>query len=297
VIGGTESEFLLDRAAMRRGFTRAAAHGESSCAVSLQRLNAELLERLQYFDLTPDWVLDLGAGGGSASLKLRERYRSAQVVAVDFALSMLQNVPRSWWPRTRFHRVAGDAMHLPLANRSVDLVYSNLLLPFCDRPDRVFQEIARVLKPGGLLVFATLGPETLKELRAAWQSVDSGAHVSAFPNLPQLGDALTHGGLVEPVMDTEQHQLHYCDVRALMRELKHGGAQNSLRARSRGLTGRRRLGAMIDAYESLRTPEGIPATYEVIFGAAFAGAPDARSSDDNRSEIAIPVSSLKRHVR
>jgi malonyl-CoA O-methyltransferase len=292
----TEAEFSLDRKALLRGFAKAAARSESSTR-SLERLNAELLERLQYFELEPRHVLDLGAGVGSASLKLRERYPGAQVLAVDFALAMLEKAPRSWWPRTRFHRVAADATRLPFSDGRFDLVYSNLLLPFCDRPHLVFREIARVLREGGLLVFATLGPETLKELRSAWASVDDGAHVSVFPGLPQLGDALMHSGLREPVMDTEQHQLHYRDVRALMRELKDSGAQNSVGTRFHGLTGRGRLRAMVEAYEAVRTPSGIPATFEVIFGAAFASAPGVQGAHQGGTEVGVPLANLKNPFR
>lgn len=292
----TSDAFSLDHKALIRSFARAAAHGASS-RTSLQRLNAELIERLHYFALKPDCVVDLGAGTCGASLQLRDLYRRAQVVAVDFTPAMLECAPRSWWPRSRFHRVAADATQLPFAARTVDLVYSNLLLPFCDRPDRAFREIARVLKAGGLFVFSTLGPETLKELRQAWASVDHGAHVSLFPNLPQLGNALMHSGLAEPVMDTEQHLIHYSEVPTLVRELKQDGAQNAVSTRTRGLTGRARWAAMIKAYESARTPAGIPATYEVIFGAAFAGTPIESRVEPQGTDIAIPIGSIRKPVR
>lgn len=285
----------LDRNALRRGFARAAAH-PGAFASGLQRLNAELLERLQYFALTPHYILDLGAGTGSASLALRERYRGAQIMAVDFALSRLANTPSSWWPRGRFHRVAADAAQLPFANQSIDLVYCNLLLPSCDRPDEVFREVSRVLKAGGLFVFSTLGPDTLNELRTAWTHADQGAHVHQFPNLPTLGEALMHSGLIEPVMDTELHALHYPDVRSLLRELHASGAHNAISSRSRALTGGRRLLRMIESYESRRDGAGITATFEVIFGAAFAAGTPARPVEEGR-DVAIPITSIRKHVR
>jgi malonyl-CoA O-methyltransferase len=291
-----DSAFELDRHAVRHGFARATAHPEAF-ASSLQRLNTELLERLQYFALRPEYILDLGAGTGSASLKLRERYRGAQVIAVDFALPRLIKTPSSWWPRGRFHRVAADATLLPLANRSIDLVYSNLLLPFCDRPDEVFREVARVLKEGGLFVFSSLGPDTLKELRAAWAQADDGAHVNQFPNLPALGDALMHSGLIEPVMDTEQHPLHFPDVRSLLRELKGSGTRNAIRSRAGALTGGGRLLRMIESYESRRGSDGIPATFEVIFGAAFATGSRADPVAAGGGDVAIPVASIRKHIR
>ena len=140
---------------------------------------------------------------------------------------MLRASPRPGWPRRRFERVCADAYRLPLASRSVELIYSNLMLQWCDRPDLVFRELARVLKPGGVFVFSSFGPDTLHELRLAWESVDHGVHVSQFPDMPQLGAALMNAGLLEPVMDVERHQLQYQSVHALMRELQRIGARNA----------------------------------------------------------------------
>ena len=292
------SESSTDRKALVRTLNRTAAHYDPSLP-ALRQLNAELLERLRYFALDPRCILELGAAQCQAALELRRRFPNAQILALDLSLAMLQGAPRSWWPRARFHRVACDAARLPLREHSVDLVYSSLLLPSCNQPESVFRELTRVLKPGGLFLFATLGPGTLTELRRAWQSADDHEHVSLFPNLPQLGDALTQSGLVEPVMDVEEHSMHLPDVSALIRLLKQLGAQNAAGARGRGLTGRQRLQAMARAYESARTQAGLPATFEVIFGAAFAGVRVAGrgSSNSNPSEIAIPVPSLRTRSR
>jgi malonyl-CoA O-methyltransferase len=289
-------EFSLDRKAVARAFDRAAMHYDSALQ-PLQRLNAELLERVRFFSLEPQHVLDLGAGTCHGSLQLREYFPSAQLFSVDLSLPMLRAAPRGWWRRARFHRVVGDAVRLPVRDHSIDLVYSNLLLPFCDQPHRVFLEIARVLRPGGLFLFSSLGPDTLRELRAAWASVDAEVHVSEFPNLPQLGDALMHAGLIEPVMDTEQQRLYYPDVQALMRELKAAGAHNSIGSRRRALTGRGRLQAMAASYDCVRTPRGLPASFETIFGAAFAAARQADNEPAGSNEVAIPVSSLRKRVR
>jgi malonyl-CoA O-methyltransferase len=156
-----------------------------------------------------------------------------------------------------------------------------------------------VLKPGGVFVFSSFGPDTLKELRQAWGSVDLGVHVSQFPDMPQLGEALMHAGLSEPVMDVEQHCLPYPDAYALMRELKRIGARNAASARSRGLTGRARLQRMVAAYESQRTAAGLPATFEVIFGAAFGAAAKHGGRGDLQSpgEYAVPLAAVGRSRR
>jgi malonyl-CoA O-methyltransferase len=290
--------FSLDRRALARSFDRAGA-GYDAAAQLQQQVRAELLERLRYFALEPQCILDLGAGTCQASVALRRRFAHARVIALDIAPGMLKASPRPGWPRRRFERVCADACALPLASHSVELVYSNLMLQWCDRPDVVFRELARVLRPGGVFVFSSFGPDTLGELRLAWESVDHGVHVSQFPDMPQLGDALMHAGLIEPVMDVEQHRLLYPDVRALMQALKRIGARNAASQRFRGLTGRARLQRMIGAYELRRTAAGLPATFEVIFGAAFGAAIEQRGRGDSETpgEYAVPLAALGRSRR
>jgi len=299
-----DSEFSLDRRALARAFDRAAGSYDSSFA-PLQRMNDELLERLKYFSLDPQCILDLGAGPCSTTAQLRQRYPRAQVLAIDLSLAMLRRAQRSWWRPVRYQRIAAQAVQLPLRAQGVDLVYSNLLLPFCDRPRQLFLELARVLKDGGLFVFSSLGPDTLKELRQAWRSVDEYEHVSQFLDLPQLGAALMESGLIEPVMDIEHHSLSYPDTRALMHDLKRLGTQNAVGARFGGLTGRGRLDRMMRCYEGARLSTGLPATFEVIFGAAFAAGAGAGAAGGDepsetglpKGEIAFPVSALRKRTR
>jgi malonyl-CoA O-methyltransferase len=290
--------FALDRRALARSFNRAAA-GYDAAAQLQRRVRAELLDRLQYFALEPQCILDLGAGTCQAAVALRRRFARARVIALDIAPGMLRASPRPGWPRRRFERVCADAYALPLASHSLDLVYSNLMLQWCDRPELVFRELARVLKPGAVLMFSSFGPDTLKELRLAWESVDHGMHVSQFPDMPQLGAAMMHAGLVEPVMDVEPHRLLYPDVYALMRELKRIGARNAASGRSRGLTGRDRLQRMLAAYEQQRSAAGVPATFEVIFGAAFGPAAEAGGRGDAASAggYTVPLAALGRSRR
>jgi len=290
--------FSLDRRAGARSFDRAGAGYDAAAQLQL-RVRAELLERLRFFALEPQCILDLGAGTCQASVALRRRYARARVIALDIAPGMLAAAPRPGWPRRRFERVCADAYALPLTGRSVDLIFSNLMLQWCDRPDRVFRELARVLRPGGVFVFSSFGPDTLQELRLAWESVDHGVHVSQFPDMPQLGDALMRAGLIEPVMDVERHRLPYPDAYALMRELQSIGARNASSGRSRGLTGRARLQRMVAAYELQRTASGLPATFEVIFGAAFGAASETggRPDDASPGEYAVPLASLGRSRR
>jgi malonyl-CoA O-methyltransferase len=290
--------FELDRRALARSFDRAAPHYDAVATLQ-QEVRKELLSRLDFFALAPRWILDLGTGTGGGACGLRRRFPRARVLALDIAPGMLRAVPRRPWPwaSPRIERLCADACALPLADGCIELAFSNLMLQWCDRPEVVLRELARVLVPGGLLVFSTLGPSTLRELRAAWSAADSGVHVSEFPDLQALGAAAMHAGLEPPVLDTDTHLLHYADAAALMQALRRLGARNAARARSRGLTSPRRLQAMIRAYEPMRTPQGLPATYEVLYGAVFAaksGLRPPRVARPAGSEQLVPLESLVR---
>lgn len=259
----------LDRHSIRRAFSRAAQDYDEA-AVLQHEVESRLLERVEVAKLPPQRILDLGAGTGRASAALRKRYRDAQVVALDLALPMLRVAGRrAGWLRP-FQRVCGDAAALPIADASVDLVFSSLCLQWSEDLPGVLDELRRVLRPGGLLLISTFGPETLKELRAAWSAVDRAPHVNRFPDMPVVGDAILAAGFRDPVLDLETFTLTYTDARQLMRELKAIGASNADAARARGLTGRARLQRVIEAYEPFRNDGRLPATYEVIYAQAFA---------------------------
>lgn len=288
-------EFDLERRRVRDSFSRAAGHYDAA-AVLQKTVRDELLERLDLVRLEPQGVLDLGAGTGQGSIALKRRYRRARVVAVDLAEGMLREAGRRQTWLRRFDRVGGDAASLPLRDGSVDLVFSCLMLQWCTEPDRVFRECRRVLRPGGLLTFATFGPDTLGELRRAWAAADPGhVHVNQFHDMHDLGDGLVRAGLAEPVLDVERYTLTYDEVRGLMRDLKAIGAHNVTAGRARGLTGKRTLSAMISAYESHRRPDGkLPATYEVVFGHAWASDSPARARAGHDGEVRVPIGRIGR---
>lgn len=264
----------LDRAAVAREAGRAAATYDSVTDPA-REIGDELLSRVAFFDLAPRAVLDLGAGTGRASRALRARFRAAQVIALDVSPAMLAVAGRrARWPR-RFDRVAGDACALPLRSGSIDLVHSGLALPWFADLDLALAEIRRVMTPRGLFLFSALGPDTLRELRESWASVDSAVHVHDFVDMHDLGSALARAGFAEPVLDVEHYTRHFESLHALACALRAAGARNAHAARPRGLTTRRRFAALAQAYESRRDGGRLPATFEVVYGAAFAGEPRA----------------------
>lgn len=280
----------IDKAAARRAFD-AAADGYDAVAILQREIGNRMLERLGYIRLAPKRVLDLGCGTGLALDGLARRYRRAEIVALDFAHGMLRHARRRghWLNRPRL--ICADAEQLPLAGDSTDLVFSNATLQWVNDLDATFRELMRVLRPGGLLLFSTFGPDTLKELRAAWAAVDGGEHVSPFLDMHDIGDALVRARFADPVMDVERMTLTYDDIHGLMRDLKQLGAHNALSGRARGLTGRRRLAALREAYERERRDGRLPATYEVVHGHAWVTA-KAQRQFATADGVAIPLDAV-----
>jgi malonyl-CoA O-methyltransferase len=279
---------LLDRAAIRRNADRASARYDEH-AVLAARLREDMIRRLEWIAFTPCSVLDLGCGTGHGAAALAARWPDARVVALDVSRAMLEEAARRQGA-ARIGRVRAEAESIPLADASADLVFSNLMLPWCEDLDAVFAEVARVLKPRGLFTFTTLGPGTLVELRAAWREADRDAVLHPFTDMHDLGDGLVRAGLAEPVLDVSRFTLTYRDAAALLRDLRETGSQGATTARARGLTGRGRLRALAHAYEQFRNDGVLPASFEVVFGQAW-GAVARRVSD---GEIAIPVEAIRR---
>jgi malonyl-CoA O-methyltransferase len=289
--------FSLDRRAVAEAFDRASGSYDAAAALQ-ERVRTELLGRLDELKVSPQTVLDLGAGTGQASRALRRRYPKALTVAVDIAPGMLARAKlQSRWLR-RFERVRADAYALPFRDASFELVFSSLMLQWCDDLDAVFGELARVLAPGGLLLFSTFGPGTLAELRESWAAADGQPnHVNHFFDPPAIGSALMHAGLAEPVLDVDRIVMQYPDALALMRELKAIGAHNVTRGRSRGLTSRRRLAAMTAAYETLRRDGKLPATYEVIHASSWGAERREPENTGFPRETVISPGAIRRRVK
>ena len=272
-------ETLPNKQLVARSFGQAAAHYDE-VAVLQRQTGDELLERLSLVTLQPDRILDLGAGTGRNLTLLAQRYPKAEIVAIDLAKEMLQQARahyrqqqgfKYWLPNTsKPHYLLGDAEHLPLADNSVDLVFANLTLQWCD-PRNSFAEVQRVLRPDGLLMFTSLGPDTLTELRQSWATVDDYPHVNMFYDMHDIGEAMASSGLAEPVLDTDRYTLTYETALALMTDLKTLGAHNVNTDRRRGLTGKAALQKVAKAYEVFRSDTLLPATYEVIYGHAWGG--------------------------
>lgn len=280
---------LFDRRQLRRSFGRAAR--QYSEVAALQReVEARLLEQLDYLDdRQPARVLDLGSGPGRAAGAMKKRWPKADVIAFDAALPMLREVPkhtRFWRP---VRRVCGDVTQLPFADQCADVLFSSLCLQWVEDLPAVLSEFRRVLRPEGLLLFSTFGPDTLLELREAYQSVGEVPPVSPFAAIQQVGDALVAAGFRDPVLDRDHFTLTYPDVRGLMHELRAIGATDARRDRPRGLGGRGRLQRVTAAYEAQRRDGVLPSTWEVVTAQAWGPAPGAPRRDGGADLASFPA--------
>ncbi len=282
----------IDKPQARRTFGQAATHYDR-VAVLQNDIGQRLLERLDYVRLKPARVLDLGCGTGRHTAALLRRYPQARVIGLDFAWPMVQQTCRQrvHW-RRRVRGVCADLEQIPLAADSVDLIFSNAALQWCHDLRATCAEMQRVLRPGGLVLFTSFGPDTLLELRQAWAQCDARPHVHSFLDMHDYGDQLLQARLLDPVMDCERITMTYPQVTDILRELKLLGATNAARERRRGLTGRAQLQALTAAYEACRRADGrLPVTYEVIYGHAWAG-----ESAPTRSEARVSLDTIRRRT-
>jgi len=283
----------VDQRQVRRNFGRAAATYEQHDALQ-QEVQSLLIDRLGFYLETPERVIDVGAGTGRGTALLRKRYPKAQVVAMDLALPMLRASKKHMSWLKPFQRVCAEATALPLPDHSVDVLHSNLCFQWIDNLPALFGECVRVLKPGGLLVYSTFGPDTLKELRAAWAQADEQPHVSRFLDMHDLGDAMINAGLRDPVLDVDRYTLTYSEPRMLLKELQGLGATNADRERERHLLGKRHYQRMLAAYEAMRVDGRIPATWEVVTAHAWGPPPGQSRRMAGGGEIAsFSIDSLR----
>ena len=296
---------VFDARQVRRAFSRSAASYEAAAGLQ-HAVEARLLESLDYLDdpalarAPPRRVLDLGCGTGRASRAMQARWPKAEVVSLDLALPMLREGraaarPGGWLANPFARRplpVCADARALPLADASVDVLFSNLCLQWVEDFDAVLAGFRRVLKPHGLLLFSTFGPGTLWELREAFAQADDVPHVSPFADIAGVGDALVRAGFHQPVLDREDERTHYPDLPTLMRELRAIGATNALASRRHTLTGRTRFRVAAEAYEAHREARGLPASWEIL--SAMAWAPEAGTPirEGGVDVTAVPLSRI-----
>jgi len=272
-----------------KAFNQQATEYEFAAKVQ-QEIGTRLLERLQYINMKPERILDLGCGPGNFSRELTLIYPKAQIIGLDLAYTMLVQAKKKQNWRRKWPLVAADMQHLPFASGMFDMIFANQVVHWGNPLARVFRELNRVMKVNGCLMFTTLGPDTFKELRQAWSAVNHYAHVNEFTDMHDIGDCLMSEQFLEPVMDMELLAVHYESLPKLLRALKAQGVKNINPARNQGLTGIISWKKFEHNYASMQTEKGkYPLTYEVVYGHAWKG---EQRKTENGIETMIPVSQI-----
>ncbi|WP_304985006.1 methyltransferase domain-containing protein [Coxiella-like endosymbiont] len=286
-----QDPFSIDSRAVAKSLESVAKTYGEGAEIIPRAIADRLLERLDFIRLNPFRVVDFGSRTGYTTRALLNRYKKADIISFHFSISLLNRAKGSFW-RRHPKMVVGEYTLPPFVDQSVDLIFSNLTFQWSFDLQQTLKECQRILRPGGLLLFSTVGPDTLKELRASFS--DKKRHVHTFYDMHDIGDMLTHFHFVDPVMDMEYLSVRYSSVLQLIADLKAIGAHNTAQDRSRGLMGRNQWHQMLKAYEKWRDENHtIPATIEVIYGHAF-GSEVTSFQSDQEQEVLIPVSHIKR---
>ena len=290
----TDKDYALSAANVRMSFDAAADQYDQYA--ELQRaITDRLFEAFECLRVNPENILDLGSGTGYGSRLLNKFFNKAHVYQIDLSRLMIKKSrEKEPWFFSRNHFLCADAKQLPLPDNYFDAIFSSLMLQWCDDLDEVFREVRRVLKPGGLFLFSTFGPDSLKELRECWRMADEQVHVNVFVDMHDIGDSLIRHGLDSPVLNVEHLVVTYDECKRLMHELKNIGAKNINQGRRKTLTGKNRFTKMIKHYEQYRTGNKLPATYEVIYGHAWRSETEKLNKVSNMQTVS--VEELKRDL-
>lgn len=287
---------MLNKRRINEDFSLAAETYDAAAIVQQEICN-RALERLQMLKLTPSKILDIGTGTGKSIQGLQSLFPNSHVIASDIALPMLLYSQQAADPSlTNASSVCCDAEKLALKSESVDLIFSTSTFQWSEDLNQIFSECSRILKPDGVLVFTTFGPDTLKELRLSWAKVDQNEHVHRFIDMHHIGDMLLGNQYSDPVVDMEVITLEYQHVQQLLRDLKDTGSRGKFAsgddATASGLMGKGKFRQFEGAYESYRQKNGLlPASYEVIYG--YARKALSKVDDEGSNEVRIPVDRIK----
>jgi len=237
-------------------------------AIVQKEIVSRLMERLSLISISPEKIVDIGSGIGLGTKKLKELYLDAEFYMFD---KSFQSLNLEYAGNKSTFLVCGDFTKTSFKDNAFDFVYSSSALHWDLDVKSSFEEMYRILKPGGLLLFSTYGPDTLIELRSAWAQVDDGKHVNEFYDMHDLGDLMLALNFIDTVVDSEKIIIDYDNVKQLQVDLKNIGSHVTQdNKKVNGLLSKNKMKLMYMEYEKFKNQSGsLPATYEVIYGSAW----------------------------
>ncbi len=257
---------------VRRSFD-SAAHTYDSVATLQEEVARRMMNNLEFFKVNPEKILDLGSGTGLARKLFAEKFPGAETFEIDISYKMLsysRTKHRGWtfWPFNRkHHHICADIEYLPLKPHSVDFVWSNLVFEWGESITRIIENIGRVLRPGGLVMFSTLGPDTLIELKSTFDHLEVQHPINEFLDMHDVGDKLIAGGLLDPVMDAEILKLEFSSLTSLISTLKKSGSISKAQMPSDRIP----WCEVEKKYSNFaQKTQVLPASFEIIYGHAWA---------------------------
>ncbi len=237
-----------------------------SSAIVQKEVIKRLIDRMSLINILPSSIIDIGSGVGLSSEPLLKSYTESNLIMYDHSVDALKNSVID--ENERVNIVCGEFKSLPFENDSFDIVFSSSSLHWEDDINLSFSEIYKILKPGGLFFFSTYGPDTLTELRSAWESVDNRRHVNDFYDMHDIADLMLNLEFMDTVVDSERIIIKYDSVTHIQKDLKNIGSHiTKKQERSGSLYSKGKMEAMYREYENFRHQDGLlPVTYEVIYG-------------------------------
>ncbi len=272
-------------------FNEHAFHYEQAAKVQSE-IGNRLFQRLDYLKINPRFILDLGCGPGIFTILLKKKYPKAVILGIDIAYKMLLQAKQKQTFWRKWFLVNADMATLPFMDGLFDLVFANQVIHWGTLTS-LMRELNRVMSPNGCFMFSTLGPDTFKELKQAWSSVDKYAHINSFMDMHDIGDCLLRERFLDPVVDMEYLTVHYRNLKELISSLKAQGVRNINPDRNQGLTAKGHWRDFARNYESFLIKDKYPLTYEVVYGHAWKG---EQHQLESGVETFIPISKIGKRI-
>ena len=246
-----------------------------------------LLDKALIIRDAPDNILDLSAGSSIMAELLYSLYPQSKITAIEILPALCTDARQN----TGFKTIYGDVKKMPFSDWSYHGIYSNLMLQWVSDYEKVFNEIGRILAPGGFFMMSAFGPKTLHEIRQVWADIDDYQHVNTFPEIQHIADALSREGFIDVVVSREEVTLRYDNIRSIFADLKRIGATNGAAVdKYQDQLTVEKLAKFCRAYECLRYEDGTyPVTFEVSYAIAWA----KESVHNQRDAHVVPVDHLR----